>query len=627
MRFLEPLGLLGLIGIPVLILIYIIKNKHTEQTIASTYLWRLSERFLKRKNPISKLKGLMTLLLQCLTVLVISLAIAHPVLVMENKAYEYCLVLDASGSMQTQTDGVTRFDRAKKEAESIINKAKNGSVYSIYCAGSSTVAAIEQTEDKKAALAELDKLTCSFTPDDNDGALEAAQRLFDANRGLKTYFFTDKAYPETATISVVNLAADEENYALTSLEYTYADGNLSVQGKVISYASNASLTVSVSDANGILGESSVNVTVGEETAFAFEKTYEEGEDGPIGYVRARLTNGDSNACDDERIVYHLSNEDAYRMLLVSEQPTFFRSAILSLGYAAEMVDVLNANEYKAQYESVGVTATGYGMYLFDGFSPERLPQDGTVWLVNPTQPSEGAGLASQGEITLERDGQLTYSTASSSLVKTLLADLTKSPVTVKKYQKYGTRQITTLLSYQGAPMVFTGTTDYGTREIVFAFDLHDSNFPLMSDFVLLMRNLLDYSFPNVLTETAFVCGETVSVGVEAGCVSLRVDSPTQQTTYLDTATAVSEMRLDEVGTYTITATVAGTTKVFHLYSAFSAEEGETAAETEQTIALVGEPDGSSFDGKYDNLIWVFLALSLLFLGDWAVYCYDKYQLR
>ena len=47
MSFLYPLGLLGLIGIPILIIIYILKNKYTEQTISSTYLWRLSEKFLK----------------------------------------------------------------------------------------------------------------------------------------------------------------------------------------------------------------------------------------------------------------------------------------------------------------------------------------------------------------------------------------------------------------------------------------------------------------------------------------------------------------------------------------------------------------------------------------------------
>ena len=64
MSFLYPLGLLGLIGIPILIIIYIIKNKYTEQTIASTYIWKLSERIFKRKKPISKLRGLISLILQ-----------------------------------------------------------------------------------------------------------------------------------------------------------------------------------------------------------------------------------------------------------------------------------------------------------------------------------------------------------------------------------------------------------------------------------------------------------------------------------------------------------------------------------------------------------------------------------
>ena len=66
MTLLFPLGLLGLIGVPVLIAIYIIKNKYTEQVISSTYLWTLSEKFLKRRNPINKLTGIISLILQIL---------------------------------------------------------------------------------------------------------------------------------------------------------------------------------------------------------------------------------------------------------------------------------------------------------------------------------------------------------------------------------------------------------------------------------------------------------------------------------------------------------------------------------------------------------------------------------
>ena len=47
MTFLYPLGLLGLIGVPLLILIYILRSKYNEQTVPSTYLWTLSEKFFR----------------------------------------------------------------------------------------------------------------------------------------------------------------------------------------------------------------------------------------------------------------------------------------------------------------------------------------------------------------------------------------------------------------------------------------------------------------------------------------------------------------------------------------------------------------------------------------------------
>ena len=54
MSFSYPLGLIGLIGVPILIIIYIIKTKHTEQIIPSTYLWNLSEKFLTKKKEIAR---------------------------------------------------------------------------------------------------------------------------------------------------------------------------------------------------------------------------------------------------------------------------------------------------------------------------------------------------------------------------------------------------------------------------------------------------------------------------------------------------------------------------------------------------------------------------------------------
>ena len=115
MSFYFPLGLLALLGIPVLILIYIIKSKYTEQTIASTYLWELSEKFLKRRRPVSKLTGILTLILQILAVVAASLLIAHPVFTLPASANDFYFILDGSASMNMQVSGSTRFEKAQEK--------------------------------------------------------------------------------------------------------------------------------------------------------------------------------------------------------------------------------------------------------------------------------------------------------------------------------------------------------------------------------------------------------------------------------------------------------------------------------------------------------------------------------
>ena len=133
MSFLYPLGLLGLIGIPILIIIYILKNKYTEQTISSTYLWRLSEKFLKKKKPISKISGIISLILQIVLIILISLSIAHPVITLPNTAKEYCFILDGSGSMNTDENDNSRFDNGKNEIKTISKRFSCNSFIRISC--------------------------------------------------------------------------------------------------------------------------------------------------------------------------------------------------------------------------------------------------------------------------------------------------------------------------------------------------------------------------------------------------------------------------------------------------------------------------------------------------------------
>jgi hypothetical protein len=63
------------------------------------------------------------------------------------------------------------------------------------------------------------------------------------------------------------------------------------------------------------------------------------------------------------------------------------------------------------------------------------------------------------------------------------------------------------------------------------------------------------------------------------------------------------------------------------YRCLVLDHDDTVVQTEKTIGLEGEAENGMRDGKYDKLIILFALLAVLFVADWMVYCYDRYQLR
>ena len=56
MRFLNPLGFLALLGIPVIILLYLLKQKYKEQEVSSLFLWKKAQMQSLAQEPWQKLK-------------------------------------------------------------------------------------------------------------------------------------------------------------------------------------------------------------------------------------------------------------------------------------------------------------------------------------------------------------------------------------------------------------------------------------------------------------------------------------------------------------------------------------------------------------------------------------------
>ena len=232
MKFLYPLGLIGLVGVPILIIIYLIKNKYTEQTVPSTWLWELSEKFLKRKKKVNPIAGLISLILQIIAVTAISFAIAQPIVVLPNQAKEMCFIVDASASMNMDNGEKTRLDLAKDYISQTVESSVNGSVYSVVYVAENTEIICEKSRDKDDVLELVSAIKPGYVSVDLSSAISLVQTYFTSNPGVKVYLITDTEYETTENIEVVNIANHEVNACISSLDVAVAGAHIQVKGNV-----------------------------------------------------------------------------------------------------------------------------------------------------------------------------------------------------------------------------------------------------------------------------------------------------------------------------------------------------------------------------------------------------------
>ena len=633
MSFVYPLGLLGLIGIPILIIIYIIKNKYTEQTIPSVYIWKLSERFLKRKKPISKLQGLISLILQCLTILCLSLLIAEPSIVVKGGAKDYCFILDGSGSMMSQyEDSTTRFDYAKKKIEDYIDSSSSGSAYSLIYSGSDTHIVYQDITSKDKAKSMLEDLTCSNVAQTLDKSIEEAQKLFNDNTNLKFYLFTDQNYNVNENIELINLSTTYANYSILSSEYKLTEevrnadqtiathAKLQVFGNIKAY--NESKTIELELLVDGVSKSviALNTKSNEETSYSFEV-----EDiTTFNNYEVRIKDTDSLSLDNSYVVYNTVLEHNYKALVVSNKPFYFQAILESYG-KIEDITAITLEEYNNS------SYTGYGLYIFDSESyPENLPTDGTIWIFNAKESIKESGFTylnstnSKSGYTLEKE--TVYGEEKSFLEGYIDSDSYK--MTVLDYNQYSiSKNFKTLFSIDSYPAIFVGNTTNASsnREIVFAFSIRESNLAMNYNALLLFNKLLDYSFPTAINTNSSIAGNEFSYNVISGTKNIKLYSPSNTSSYLDISNSTGTVILSEVGTYIFEINQDNNvSKRISVYNSFPQSELEVSENL--SLSIEGEQT-NNYRNSYISLVYaLFVIVLLLFVADWMVYCYEQHQL-
>lgn len=620
MKLLYPLGLLGLIGIPLLIIIYILRNRYSEKTISSTFIWDLSERFNKKKNPIDKLNGLWQLILQCFVIAFLSLCIAHPVFVIKNGAVQYVFIVDESASMGMRYEGETRFDAAIAKITKEIKSSRQGCSYTIITADDDPRILIEKEENKDVAIEMLKTLKFDQASYSVAGAINIAQSLFDEDPSYVIYLVTDKSYEETPNINLWNMSRGEENYAVLSA-YHEDDNGLSTTftANVISYDSDARLRIELYIDGKFKTMKNVDFKKGVE-----QKVSLKDKTTSFSSFEIRIQEGDALDQDNTYAYYKDSVKAKFKTLIVSDNPFYLESMIdvISTGTTR----VIKPHEYNKDRR-------GYDLYIFDGISfenPELVPTDGNIWFINTLAPSQVTNLIYTKDVIMEETAALgVYSEIEGNeIFDECTKNLLKNDIYVARYSRFklNSDNFTTLVSYDNDPLILVGTTAYGNRQAILTFDLHDSNLPIIADFMVLCSNLVDFSIPTIVNQTNYKCGETMYLNIVNGLKDVSITSPSEEVKFLDYEIGDTTMEyvLSEAGSYTINAKIGDTDVEYKVFSTFPTDESNPNI-SEEFIVVGGQPATSKHDALIDILYIVAAIAAVLFIVDWGVYCYEQHQ--
>lgn len=252
MTLLTPLGLLGLIGILVLIIIYIIRPNFQQKVVSSTYVWKLSLKYRKKRLPTSKLRDLLLIICQILVLASCAFIIAKPACIVKSTETnsETVIIIDSSASMLMSSNGKTRFERAVEVAGTKAGEVLDGGgEVTVITAGPKAeyLCEKETKENKESVLREIkglwsdnqNDIKCTYGSDDIDGAMTLCADTVADNPKANVFIYTDATYVNGSVpegVNVIDVKGEEEsNAAIINATATQDQNNYVFSADVIRY--------------------------------------------------------------------------------------------------------------------------------------------------------------------------------------------------------------------------------------------------------------------------------------------------------------------------------------------------------------------------------------------------------
>ena len=642
MSLLAPLGLLGLLGIIALIIIYIIKPNYQSKFISSTFIWKLSLKYKKKRIPINKLRNIIIFICQILILTAAAFILAKPYIDNSTQVEngDTILIIDSSASMHTTTGKSTRFSRAVNQVREDASAAfeAGNKVTVILASDKASFIAQQLTADQASLLyEELQRMAIApenyytYREPDVKGAMTLAEQITSYTENVAVTFYTDMTYYEDGEVGVYNVCdISEWNAAILDVRATFSEGYYRIEVDVASYGKDENVKVDLEITNhnnsgtSLFLQANAVCTGDNVTTLVFAHMPTDEENNMTDAEKAMITEAiDLDSYD--QIFVRLSEQDSLSYdnvfnLYGGNKPTIdvlYYSILPNNFVTTSLLVVQDAlkNDWEVKVTEIregDPVVQGYDVYIFEHKMPKVMPDDGVVICINPKELPSEAGIRFSGSANLGGQEIQFHAGETHPIMNNINAAniFVTSFYTISSYDGY--TPLATVGDSSSEYPILLVKDEPGEKVVVMPFSLHYSNLALLPEFPLLMLNTFTTFFPVTTEQFVYESGDLVDLNARGSF--LEVTTPSGATSTLQSFPA--QIQVEAPGSYTFTQyLMSGDPAVENIYVKIPATESEINL-TEATLVnpyFYEEPDTANVD----LLFYFALAMvALLFLEWW-----------
>jgi Ca-activated chloride channel family protein len=602
--FLAPAAAALALTLPVIVALYFLRIRRPTRVVPALNLWPDQIRDRQANIPWQRLRFSWLLLLQLLAAAVLVAAAAQPALSAGTGLARHSIVLlDVSASMQARDVQPSRLDEAKQEVGGLIDQLGSQDRMTLIAVGSVPRVVASVAGDREALHRAVSDVGAQNGPADLSGGLALAAGLVRPGDDARAYLFsdgivgpihTDAANGLPFPVEYHRIGVSGENVGMTSLvvrtgaqsraAYLHIQ-NFGQQSRTFSLDWRADsrlvdvrkLTLAGGQAQDLVLPVPSDATV----------------------VSAHIDAGDIFALDDT-VTAVASTPRAFRVLLVTAGNVFLQQA-LSLRTDIQL-DVIAPAAYKS--------SAPYAMSVFDGYAPQALP-DGPFISINPPAGSPLAGGTPIGI------GRVRALDAGDPLLTNVdLQDVHVARSQDLRTSRFGRPLITSLQT----PLVLV--RDEPFRQVLFGFDLHESDLPLRIAFPILVQNLSEWILPPSVPSHSFHPDEPVTIVPETGATSVTVLRPDGSRRPLASGSIATFGDTDLTGLYTVEQVVAGKVdRSWFTVNLFSEPISQLKPAERLTLPPLNSTTAvhSAHPGQLEVWPWIALAALVVVVVEWLAF--------